>query len=615
MTSAPPPPCPPSWFAYATDFGLTRGRTLLLLLFGVSSTLTEALGVGLFLPIFQFIRAGQDISRLTGESRLWELLVQVFDLLHLRVSLPSLLAAAFLCFLLRQAFVYARLVCQTRTQQFLIRRLINRLFGTYLAADAAYHDRVPMGDIVNQVTVETNRAIVGLLAPVIWTTQALVAVTYLGALTAMSPSMTVAAIMVFGLAIVLVRRWVKRIQTIGRAVTHSNAALAAFLVERVRSPRLVRLSRTETAERREMEQLTDRQAHNNTAAMVLQARTEVALEPIAVGLSCVFLYLAVTSFGMQLEEIGLYMVISMRLAPVGKALVAQRQMVLMGMSAIEAVKARLDDMTAAREIDHGTHQFAGLKRELRFEDVRFTYPGADRPALQGVNLALPAGSMVALAGPSGSGKSTLIDLLPRLRRPDAGRLLFDGEPVQDFTLDSLRRQIAYAPQNPQIFNVSVADHIRYGNPAASDAEVKEAARLAGADEFIARLPDGYDSLLGEGGNRLSGGQRQRLDLARVLLGRASILILDEPTSSLDAESEELFRQSLNRLHRETDLTILVVGHRLSTIVGADRIVILDHGVVAAVGSHAELMAQGGWYAEAVATSAGGGRDRAAKSGA
>lgn len=165
-------------------------------------------------------------------------------------------------------------------------------------------------------------------------------------------------------------------------------------------------------------------------------------------------------------------------------------------------------------------------------------------------------------------------------------------------MTSVRGGIAFVPQQPQIFDITASEHIRYGKEDATDEEVREAARLAGALRFIEQLPEGFDTLLGDGGKRLSGGQRQRLDIARALIRRAPILIMDEPTSALDAEAESAFRDVLRMLRRETKLTIIVIAHRLSTIADADRIIVLNNGRLEACGNHEELMSKGGWYAEA-----------------
>jgi ATP-binding cassette, subfamily B, bacterial MsbA len=222
------------------------------------------------------------------------------------------------------------------------------------------------------------------------------------------------------------------------------------------------------------------------------------------------------------------------------------------------------------------------------------------PALNNLSLFIPAHKMTALVGPSGAGKSTLIDLLPRLREPQLGAILFDGVPQSEFDCGSLRRAISFAPQSPQIFNVTIAEHIRYGWPQASMDDIRIAARLAQAADFIEALPEGYNTMLGEDGGHFSGGQRQRIDLARAVVRRAPILVLDEPTANLDADAEAMFREALEIVHRETDITIIIIGHRLSTVMAADRIAVLEAGAVTEIGSHAELIRRGGWYAHAFA---------------
>ena len=245
---------------------------------------------------------------------------------------------------------------------------------------------------------------------------------------------------------------------------------------------------------------------------------------------------------------------------------------------------------------------AGLAVEL--SDVGYTYPESEDPALSGLTLEIPAGSRTALVGRSGAGKSTLVNLLSRFLEPDAGCITANGVPTNEMPVEAWREHLALVPQRPHLFYGSVLDNVWMARPEASRSEVERAAEFAGCGEFIRRLPDGYETQIEERGLRLSGGEAQRLAIARAFLKDAPFLILDEPTSSLDPESEELIRDALERLSEGR--TTLIVAHRLNTVYTADRIAVLENGRLVEVGDHGGLSEQEGPYSRLVGAYGGAG---------
>ncbi|KYF48062.1 ABC transporter permease [Sorangium cellulosum] len=235
-----------------------------------------------------------------------------------------------------------------------------------------------------------------------------------------------------------------------------------------------------------------------------------------------------------------------------------------------------------------------VQGRLELQRVRFSYPTRrDVPVLKGIDLSARPGEVIALVGPSGAGKSTIASLLLRLYDPDDGRILLDGHDLRALSPTWLRRQIGIVAQEPLLFATSVADNIRYGRESATDAEVEAAARAANAHDFIARFPEGYRTLVGERGVQLSGGQKQRVAIARAMLKDPRLLVLDEATSALDAESEHLVKGALDALMKGR--TTLIIAHRLSTVMGADRVLVMDGGTIVQSGAHAALIAQDGLY--------------------
>ena len=587
------------WLAKTTEYGLNRSSIVILIFFALGASVVEVFGVAIFLPIAQMIQADGDLDSLSQNSELWSAAISGAERLGVVLTVELLLGAAAALFLIRQIFMYVRNVYFASVKASLLMKMRNHLLRKYADADVEYHDRLASGGLHTMLTAEVGSAVSWLIGPVEIISLAILNLIYLGLLFFLSWSMTIAVIILLLLAVISVRRWVIQSKMIGRRTVANNIQIGEFLGQRLRSWRFPRLANTELAELQEFSNLTRVTAKVAVAAQVLAAKTEAVIEPVVIFSSIFFLYLGISFFDLRIESIGVFAIVALRLTPVGKILVEKIQGLNRIRGSIELLDTRIAEMSQAEEDKNPTGAFVSNIHQIEMIGVRYVYPNVKKPALKEVSCVLNAKSLVAIVGPSGGGKSTLIDLIPRLRIVTDGSLLVNGLPIANLQLGALRAAVSYLPQYPQIFSGSVANHVSYGKQNADLSEIKHALSLAGALEFVSELPKGVETEVGEFGVRLSGGQRQRLDLARALLNEGSVLILDEPTSSLDAESVEVFSNILHTIRQSTNLLVIMITHELRLARSADQILVLRDGILEAVGDHDALMTTENWYAQSL----------------
>ncbi len=408
--------------------------------------------------------------------------------------------------------------------------------------------------------------------------------------------MALIAFVVFPMAFLPVRRMGKRMRKISNNTQVEVGALMTTIDEAFQGIRHVKaylMEHQETAKLRTIVERIFDLLHKN-------ARTRSAANPIIETLGSVAVAAVIFYGGWQVIAgettpgtfFSFITALLMAYQPI-KSVANLNNTLQEGLAAAARVFA-LEDMSPKIVDRKGAATLGKVAGEIRFEGVTFSYR-EDRKALDGLTLRIPAGKTVALVGPSGGGKTTILNLLPRFYDVDQGRVTLDGYDIRDLTLDSLRANMALVTQETSLFHDTIRANIGYGKPGATDAEIREAARIAGALDFVEALPDGFMTVVGERGSKLSGGQRQRVAIARAFLKNAPILLLDEATSALDNESERLIQQSLATLMKGR--TTIVVAHRLSTIVDADIICAIEDGRLIEFGSHAELLKQGGLYAK------------------
>ncbi len=588
----------PGFFKHANAIGYRQRYILSILALQLVAVLFEGIGISAVLPVLQFVEAGGEFEKLNQSGIHWKYLIELAEVLNVPLSLPALLISVFTLIVLRQIFIYIRDIYSAWIQLKIIRHVRNEAFDGFLRADLSYHDEVETGRLVNELTTELVNAAASISTGLKFIGHLLTSAVYGVIVFTLSSSLSVFALIVLIVISGILLYVMRGIRSLGYLVTEANQEMAAFLIERLNSMRLVRLSNIEEAERTALQSYTESQRVSLFAQRKSMSLLSVLIEPMVLAVALSLLYIAVSSLAIELASILLFSFILLRLAPIVKEAVIHRQSYVALVASVEAVTKRLGELEWAKESDGGAEVLTEIKREIRFQNVKFKYQSAEVNALDGLNLRLPAKNMTALVGPSGAGKSTIVDCLPRLRTIQSGDIFIDDSSIKKYSVKSLRQAMSFVPQVPQIFNVTAAEHIRYGSTDASDEEVRAAAILSQSDEFIVRMKSGYNTLLGEGGVHLSGGQRQRLDLARALVRNASVLVLDEPTSNLDPESEKRFLNALQKIRDKNSMTIVVIAHKLTTVKLADQVAVIENGRVTNVGTHDELLISNAWYKQA-----------------
>jgi ABC-type multidrug transport system fused ATPase/permease subunit len=537
------------------------------------------------------------MGKLLAVSEVWRALGWLFAFVGLEPDITVVVIVSALLLLFRQVITYIRLVYQSALTYLIANRVRQKLFDRFLNARLSHQEQFSSGPFTNAMTTETVMASQSVLMPIEFLNAAGMMCGYMLILLWISPLATIGVLLVLCVVAFGLRRITRRVRILGQEIVQANGDYAQHFIQRCRSARLIRLSQSETQERYTAAALLHRQERRNVQAAKFISLTETGIEPIALIAGIPILVLTVTVYGAELSAVGMFLLVMARLAPMVKQVARSWQAYLKVRASAENVLELLNDLDDAREQHEGSVDLPDPVTSIRFKDVIFRYDAVRDNALNGINCTIPGGRMTAVVGPSGSGKSTLIDLIPALRAASGGRVLINDVPLQDIRLDSLRSSCAFVSQRPALMTGTIAEQIKYGNADITDADIRRAASLANAADFIEALPRGYETDIGEEGAGLSGGQKQRIELARALAAEAPILILDEPTSSVDGESAHQIALALHEIRRQTNTTIVLVGHHLGMLSECDQIIILEDGRVRAQGQHGTLVREPGWYQE------------------
>ena len=570
-----------------------RGMTALVLVLLTLAAVLEGVGLSLFFPLLETLASG-------GQGVIPSGLGAVVPSLTLLPGVPPaqrvrlMVAAIIVAIALKNVVGYAARVLIFRLGFLAQQDLQVRVFQTYVASDYAVFLERRQGRVVNDILQQTDSA----AQAFIWLMEIAGHLITLGVYAALllvffwnATLMATALLAVVGLGVRLLLPLSNRLGAIRQQLDRECAALTAETVSGIRQVKVFAL---EAGLVDRFAELARQLSRINSRLRAVRFLGQPITEIVMVAALGVFL-LVVSSGGPEgaramVPLMMAFLLVVARLLPITGALHTKLLSLQSHAPSVKVVQEVLRLPTPSAR-SWGV-PFDDLRERVAFHDVVFSYPGSEH-VLHGVNAEFEKGKTTALIGPSGAGKSTVVDLLIRLYEPTAGRIAVDGVDLRELAISDWRRRIGFVSQDTFIFNASIRDNIALGCPGAREADIVWAAQQADAHEFIERLPDGYDTVVGERGLKLSGGERQRLAIARAVLRRPSLLIFDEATSSLDYESERRVQQAMARIGQ--DRTVVMVAHRLSSVMGAQKIIVLDQGVVVDQGTHEELRAREGFY--------------------
>ncbi|MEO8088662.1 MAG: ABC transporter ATP-binding protein [Gemmatimonadales bacterium] len=575
-----------------------------LLGFGLVTTMLTSLLDGftlvMLVPLLKHL-FGSAGSLRAGSTQLEALIDRLVDPLIAGLS-PGQAAGRLVVLLviglvLKNTMSYASSQLSVRTQEGLVRDLRTRLFGHLLTLDLGFFQRTRAGQLISGIITEVDQTKTVISASLLSFFQNLVVVAVtLFILSQISLRLTLLTLAFVPFLLLGLQSLLRRLRAHARARAHERGEITATVSERLGAIRLIRSYGEEARETSRFGAQADRYRKRVIRTQRFSSLTSPVTEVFSGFLVILIIWAgtrpALVGIGAPLapEAIIVFLMAALKLTSPLKTIAAFPATMAVTLASAERVFDFLDEPPT--EVDRPGDEIARFDREIAFDRVSFRY-GDGELVLRDVSFSLGKGRIVALVGPSGAGKTTIADLVPRFHDPTMGQILMDGVPLTRIGRRSLRALMGVVSQDTILLNDTVRGNIAYGSPGATAEMVEAAAQAANAAAFIAGLPEGYQTMLGERGTRLSGGQRQRIAIARALLRDPPILILDEATSALDTESERLVQQAIERLMRKR--TVLVIAHRLATVRDADEIVVLDAGRVVQRGSHEELLRAGGLY--------------------
>ncbi|MBD2571122.1 ABC transporter ATP-binding protein [Anabaena lutea] len=567
---------------------------VLTILLGFSGALFNGISTALIVPVILRI-VGQEVD-FQGAPGILKAIMNPFNNVPENYQIGFMAGAIIGTIALKNLASYT----SSLTSSSLNRRITSDMreagLSILINVDVDYYTKTKVGDLINRLGGEMGRASTAIGNTIRLTTLSITILVFVGLLLSISWQLTIAATALMSVVTLLNQHLISRSKKFGKQLSEMSKAYSIAILETLSGIRLVKSTGNETREYNRIKNLIRTREKADFQAQI----NSEAIAPLSefMGVTCLVMivFLSRTLFADKITALSTvlltYLLVLLRLLP----LISQLNTLRSNFASISTSVTIVSEFLRLENkpfMGNGKLPYKTLRQGIEFKSISFAYTSNEKQVLKDVNLYLPCGTTLALVGGSGAGKSTLADLLPRFYDPTSGCITFDGIDLRELDLTSVRKHMGIVSQDTFLFNDSVRNNIAYAKPEATEAEIITATKRANAYEFISKLPQQFDTLIGDRGVMLSGGQRQRLAIARALVQDPEILILDEATSALDTVSERLVQSALDELSHNR--TTLVIAHRLSTVRKADQIAVLEQGSVVEVGTHEQLLKKGGYY--------------------
>lgn len=571
-----------------------RGLIALLVLLFLAASVFDGISIGMLVPLLGSIQQVQNYGEL---PKILQTLINIFSQFPIEKQILYSLLFVVFAVILKNIFLAISHYLSYWLAVRVTSNIQSKIINTLMTVSIGYYSNVKTGDLVEKVsynTLLTQELIQNATKLLDYFASFLVLIILLVIFSLKLTIVTIvlAAIIAFALSL-----HIKKLSKIGQKHVESSREFTSTMHETISGIEVIKSFTKENAQSEKLAGKIEKTAKYRLQYMYSEYMVHILTEALGIIAIGLLFLIAVTSskmdYRLMLTQLLPFIYILARMLPLIKLINHARGAIAVRWPAFKSVHdlMSLDNKPLIKD---GIIPYTGLKHGIEFKSVNFSYNTGEKEALKDVSFNIRKGKTTALVGKSGAGKSTAINLLLRFYDTQDGSILIDGKPIGSFVIESYRKNIGIVSQDTFIFNDTVKNNIAFGAlDSPDDSTIIEAAMRAGADEFIKELPNGYNSMLGERGVRLSGGQRQRISIARAILKNPEILILDEATSSLDTETEQLIHKAITELSRNR--TVVIIAHRLSTIKNADQIIVLKDGRVSEIGTEPELIAKKGEY--------------------